>query len=135
MLAEGIVPDDPIATDQSQFFANNTYMCGVFGADSDIERPGGLQHIDTGRHPIPRPMQILIFFERVLVVIVLIANVKRRIGKGKIGERFFDLAQQFDAVAADDVVSKFMHVRIIQSVTAISRSNWCDDVCYGLIER
>ena len=58
--------------------------------------------------------------ERVLVVVVLIADIKRRIGEDKVHKRFFDFAQQVDTVAADDLILKFTHVRIIAVFTVIS---------------
>jgi hypothetical protein len=65
-------------------------------------------------------MQILVLFQRVLIVVVLITNVERRIREDKIHKRFLYRAEQFDAVPADNLIPKFMHVRIIQTFTAIS---------------
>ena len=87
LLAESVVPDDPVSQVKAQFLADNPNMGGVFVPDGDIKGPRRLEHIHTCLHPVPRPVNVFVLLELVLVLVVLIPDIKRRVREHQVRKR------------------------------------------------
>lgn len=104
MLAERVVPDNPVAEVQADFVADDSDVGGVIVADGDIERAGWFENFFAGGHPFFCPGDVFFLFEVVVVSVVFVADIERRVSENQIRERFINLTQNLNAVAADNFV-------------------------------
>ena len=74
-------------------------------------------------HPIPGPGDVVFLFDLVVVLVVLVADIERRVGKDKIGERLIDLAQNLYTIAAYYPVKKLLHSNILEIYVEFARGN------------
>jgi len=82
-----------------------------------------LEHPLAGTHPFLRPGDIVLALDLVIVLIVLVADIERRVRKDQVRERFAHPAQHLDAVAADDLVKKLLHSDILGIRDAFASKN------------
>ena len=118
LLAKGIMPDYPVSKVQAEFMTDDSDICSVIISNCDVEGTVRLQDFLACSHPVFSPGEIFILFEPVFVVVVLIAYIERGVGEYQIGEGFSGIFQYLNAVAANNRVGQFFHVRYdIQSVS------------------
>jgi len=115
------VPDDPVTRHKPKFFAKEPYMSGIIVAHSDIERSAGLKSVNTGGHPVLRPGNIPLALDDIFVFIVLITDIERGVGEYKIDKRFLNGPKKLDTISANDFISEFLHLEIIQKIMGIAR--------------
>ena len=83
----------------------------VIVADGDIKRPLRLEYPHARCHPLPRPVDVVLGLEVVLVPVVRKADIERRIGEHQVRKRFLGLLEQRDAIAAHNLIFKVLHGR------------------------
>ena len=116
LLTEREVPDDPVPHEQAELIGDNFDVRGVFITDGDIKRAMWFEDLFTYAHPFFCPGDVVFLFELVVVFIVLITDIKRRIGENQVCERLADLSQQFDAIAANYPIEIFLHGDMIHRI-------------------
>ena len=121
VLPEGVIPYDPVAHGQIEFTGNNAYLRGVVVTAGDPERAVVSQNFATGPHPLFAPLDIMLVLEFVLVLVILVADIERRISENQI-DKGLALAliqlgpQNFDAVAlSNGIIEHEGHCRVARS--------------------
>ena len=103
--AEGVVPDHPISTNQTQFARGDPLQLRrVFVADREPERTPRPQHADDPLHPAFGPREVILVRAAIVVLVVVVADVERRIGEGQVHTVGLEPFEFRDAIPADDAV-------------------------------
>ena len=98
--AERVVPDDPAAGRKADLVLGvDLQLGGVFVADRQPESAAWLEHAMHFLHPLPRPGEVVFVVLAVVVLVVLVADVERRIGECEVDRAGGDLLHQLQAVA------------------------------------
>lgn len=82
--AEGIVANHPIARMKAQLSSRHFRFRRILVANRHPKRAIALKHATDLAHPLPRPLKIFVRLKPIGILIVLVTNIKRRIGKGQI---------------------------------------------------
>jgi hypothetical protein len=114
LLAEGIVPDNPVPHKKSEFIGYDFDIRGETIAYSDMERAGRFENLFAYAHPLPCPGDIFIAGDLVVILVVFVADIERRVGKNKISERLSNFAENFDAVTTYYPVEQLRHIYVIR---------------------
>ena len=102
---ESVVPDDPTAAGQSVLLLQHDLQLGrVLVSDGQPEGAVGLEHADDLGGPFTAPGQVSLAFQGVLIDVVVVPDVKRRVGERQIDRPVVDLFQPGDAVLVVDRV-------------------------------
>ncbi len=113
LLAEGVMPDEPVPQHQFKLISNQTNIRSVVVAYCYIKRAMRFQNLLAGPHPLPRPRNVFFLLYLVLVFVVFIPDIKRGVCKYQIRKRLFHRSQHLDAVPAYYLVQQFRHSDIL----------------------
>ena len=89
LLAEGVMPDDPVAHCQSAVVGDQLDVGGVLVTDGDVEGSVRLEHTGALADPVPRPGEIVVAGLLVVVLVVFIADIERWIGEDQVCKGLF----------------------------------------------
>ena len=98
--AKCVVPHDPAACREPDLVLGiDLQLGGVLVPDRQPKRAARLQQAVNLFHPLPRPVDILVVGLLIVVLVIFVADVKRRIGEHEIDRAAFDLPHQLQAIA------------------------------------
>ncbi len=97
--AEGVVPDDPGAAEESEFALEDHFgFGGEVIADGEPEGAGGFEGADDGGAPLFGPVEVFVGGAAVFVDVVGVADVEGGIGEGEVDGTGGDFGHAGDAV-------------------------------------
>ena len=90
-----------------------------------------LEDLPAGTHPILCPGDVVFLFDLVVVLVVLVADIERRVGKDKIRKRLADFTQNLNTIAANYPVQKLLHSDILEISAGFARYDMQDNQFYA----
>lgn len=104
LLAEGVVPDDPVAHGEADFFGDDSEFGGVVIAYGEVEGAGGFEGAMDGGHPGFGEVEVVVGFFLVVVAVVEVADVEGGIGEDEVDPAGGFGVEEVNGVAGDDLV-------------------------------
>jgi hypothetical protein len=117
---ERVVPDYPAPAGEADFPGDELQFGGVFVADRQPESPRRLEDVKDPCDPLPRPVEIMLGLLRIVVDVVIVADVKRGVGEGEIDAARGDFFHPRDAVPFIDRVRLEHSALLLNSTPAQS---------------
>ena len=115
LLAEGVVPDYPVAHKKAQLVGYDFYIRGVLIAYGYVEGTVWFEDLFTDCYPFFSPGDIVFLFDLIVVFIVFISDIELRVGEDEVDKRFFGFTEDFYTVATYYPVEQFLHSDILKS--------------------
>ena len=113
LLAEGVVPDNPVSHKEADLISYYFYVRGVIITYGYVEGAMGLEDFFAGGHPVFCPCDVVFAFDVVVVFIVFVADIERRIGEDEVCKGFANLAEDIYTIVAYYLILKFLHTDIL----------------------
>jgi hypothetical protein len=121
LLAEGVVPDNPVSHEETQLISYYFYIRGVLITYGYVERAAGLEDLFAGGHPVFCPCDVVFGFDFIVVLVVFVADVEGRVGKDEVDKGFAGLVQYLYAIAAGYLVEELLHNDILHVLGGFAR--------------
>src|SRR5690606_33945755 len=127
LLAEGVMPDDPVSHVETDLAARDHAQIGCeLIADRQVKAARGLERAVHRLHPLARPVKVFLDVLLVVVAVIQVADVERRIGEAQVGPFRGTLIQQLDRIALDNLIGLHHAGGIIEAarIDAHSALRW-----------
>ena len=107
--SERVIPDDPTAAMKTDLLGFDFQFRGILVTDRQPKCTIGLERPMRAANPLATPIEIIIRLFRVIINIVLVADIERRVGKHEVDRPWLDLFKQADTVALMNLVFRNCH--------------------------